>query len=270
MSGDGPAALSGRVALVTGGASGIGAAAVRRLAGAGARVVVADLDRDGASAVAAEVDGTAVHCDVRDPADSERAVATAEQAYGGLDVVLLNAGLAGGFSSWDDLDLERYRTMTAVNIDGVVFGLRAALPALRRRGGGAVVATASLAGLVPASSTPVYALTKGAVVQLVRSMAPPLAVEGIRLTALCPGFVETPLLTGMVETFDEAGYPLLTADEVAAAALDLVVAGEPGACVVCQPGREPMPYAFRGVPGPRGLAEGVRPPTRVQVPGASG
>lgn len=260
--------LEGAVALVTGGASGIGAAAVRQLAAGGARVVVADLDLDAAQELAAEVGGTAVRCDVRDPADNERAVAHAEAEHGGLDVVLLNAGIAGGFSSWDDLDLERYRTMTAVNVDGVVFGVRAALPALRRRGGGALVATASLAGLAPAPGTPVYALTKGAVVQFVRSMAPPLAAEGIRLTALCPGFVETPLLTGMVERFHEAGFPLLTADEVARAAVDLARTGEPGQCVICQPGREPMAYAFRGVPGPRGVGEGVRPPTRNPVPEA--
>lgn len=260
--------LLGAVALVTGGASGIGAAAVRRLAAGGAHVVVADLDVPAAEAIAEQVGGLAVRCDVRDPLDSERAVAAAEQAYGGLDIALLNAGVAGGFASWDDLDLERYRTMVGVNVDGVVFGVRAALPALRRRGGGAVVATASLAGLAPASATPVYALSKGAVVQFVRSMAPPLAVEGIRLTALCPGFVETPLLTGMVERFHESGFPLLTADEVAAAAVDLALHGEAGACVICQPGRAPTAYAFRGVPGPRGLGEGVSPPTRTPVPGS--
>ena len=253
---------------MTGGASGIGAAACRLLAAEGARVVVADLDHDAALRVAGEVGGTAVRCDVTDPAASEAAVAHAEAEHGRLDVVLLNAGVAGGFASWDDLDLERYRQMTAVNVDGVVFGLRAALPALRRRGAGSVVVTASLAGLAPAPATPVYALSKAAVVQLVRSMAPPLALEGVRLTALCPGFVATPLLTGMVERFDEAGFPLLTAQEVAAAALDLAVDGEPGACVVVQPGREPASYAFRGVPGPRGLAAGVSPPTRNPVPAA--
>ncbi|MCW2607350.1 MAG: dehydrogenase [Frankiales bacterium] len=256
------------VALVTGGASGIGAAACRLLAAQGATVVVADLDLDRAQAVADEVGGTSVRCDVTDPADSEAAVAHAEARHGGLDVVLLNAGIAGGFASWDDLDLDRYRQMTAVNLDGVVFGLRAALPALRRRGGGAVVATASLAGLAPAPASPVYAATKAAVVQLVRSMAPPLALEGVRLTALCPGFAETPLLTGMVERFADAGFPLLTAEEVAAAAVELAASGEPGACVVVQPGRAPAAYAFRGVPGPRGLAQGVTPPTRNPVPGA--
>ncbi|MCW2779094.1 MAG: dehydrogenase [Frankiales bacterium] len=254
------------VALVTGGGSGIGAAACRLLAASGAAVVVADLDLDAARAVAEEVGGTAVRCDVTDPASNEQAVASAEAEHGGLDVVLLNAGVAGGFASWDDLDPVRYRQMTAVNVDGVVFGLRAALPALRRRGGGAVVATASLAGISPSPSSPVYALTKAAVVQLVRSMAPPLALEGVRLAALCPGFVATPLLDGMVERFDEAGFPLLTAEEVAAVAVDLAEHGDPGSCVVVQPGREPLPYAFRGVPGPRGVGQGVLPPTRTPVP----
>lgn len=250
-------------ALVTGGGSGIGAAACRLLAAGGAHVVVADLDLDAAGAVAEEVGGTAVRCDVTDPASCEQAVAAAGDD---LDTVLLNAGVAGGFGSWDDLDPVRYRQMTAVNVDGVVFGLRAALPALRRRGGGGVVVTASLAGLSPSPSSPVYALTKAAVVQLVRSMAPPLALEGIRVSALCPGFVETPLLTGFVQEFVDAGFPLLTADEVARVAVDLAAHGEPGSCVVVQPGREPLPYAFRGVPGPRGVGAGVLPPTRTPVP----
>lgn len=260
--------LDGAVALVTGGGSGIGAAAARLLAAQGARVVVADLDADAAAAVAAQVGGTAVGCDVRDPQDSERAVEVAEREHGGLDLALLNAGTTGGFTSWDDLDVDRYRTITGVNVDGVVFGARACLPALRRRGRGALVVTASLAGLSPAPATPLYTLTKHAVVGLVRALSTGLAAEGITMTAVCPGFVDTPLLTGMTERFGEAGFPLMSAEDVAAAAVDLALHGEPGACVVCQPGREPAPYAFRGVPGPRGLAEGVRPPTRHPVPGS--
>ena len=144
-----------------------------------------------ARGVAAEVGGTAVRCDVTDPADSEAAVAHAEAEHGGLDVVLLNAGVAGGFASWDDLDLDRYRQMTAVNVDGVVFGLRAALPALRRRGGGSVVVTASLAGLAPAPATPVYALSKAAVVQFTRVLASELGPYEITVNAYAPGMVPT-------------------------------------------------------------------------------
>ena len=258
--------LEDRVALVTGGASGIGLALVRRLASAGARVVVADLDLDAAQAAAREADGSAFACDVRDPAASEAAVAHAERTYGGLDLVFLNAGVSQQTSSWDDLDLDAYRRTTGINVDGVVFGVRAALPALRRRGGGAFVVTASLAGLSPAPATPVYALTKAAVVGFVRSMAPPLAPEGITMNAVCPGFVDTPLLDGISERFDEAGFPLMSADEIASAAVELAAGDATGQCVVCQPGREPVPYAFRGVPGPRGVGEGVRPPTRYPLP----
>ena len=258
--------LDGSTALVTGGGSGIGLALARRLATGGARVVVADVSLDAAQAAADETGGTAFGCDVRDPAASEAAVAHAERSYGGLDLVFLNAGVSQSTASWDDLDLEAYRRTTAVNVDGVVFGVRAALPALRRRGGGAMVATASLAGLAPAPATPVYALSKAAVVGFVRSFAPPLATEGITFNAVCPGFVDTPLLDGIAHRFDEAGFPLMSADDVAAAAVDLALGEATGQCVVCQPGREPVPYAFRGVPGPRGLAEGVRPPTRYPLP----
>ena len=262
-------ALTGAVALVTGGASGIGAAAARRLAQAGATVVVADRDEAAATTVAAEVGGSAVACDVTDPAASERAVAHCEQAHGGLDVLLLNAGITAGTSSWDDLDVELYRQVVAVNVDGVVFGLRAALPALRRRGQGAVVVTSSLAGLAPTPATPLYALTKHAVVGLVRSMAGPLSGEGIGLNAVCPGFTETPLLgQDFVQRFEAADYPLLSADDVALAALSLVTGDAVGQCLVCQPGREPLPYAFRGVPGARGGAAGAAPPTRLPVPDA--
>ena len=254
------------VALVTGGASGIGLALVRRLAAQGARVVVADVAIDAARAAADGVGGTAVACDVRDPAASDAAVAAAEATHGGLDLVFLNAGVSQQSTSWDDLDVESYRRTTAVNVDGVVFGVRAALPALRRRGSGALVVTASLAGLAPTPATPVYALTKAAVVGFVRSFSLPLAVEGITLNAVCPGFVETPLLDGIVDRFSEAGFPLLTADDVAEAAVALAVGEKTGQCVVLQPGREPVPYAFRGVPGPRGVAEGVRPPTRYPLP----
>jgi NAD(P)-dependent dehydrogenase (short-subunit alcohol dehydrogenase family) len=269
---DGPLGLSGRVALdgavclVTGGASGIGRSLALGLAGAGAKVVVADLDLDAALVVADEVGGLAVAGDVREPDVSEQAVAAAEEQYGGLDVAFLNAGVSGGFTAWDDLDLEAYRRTVGVNVDGVVFGVRAALPALRRRGRGSLVVTASLSGLTPTPSNPVYALTKHAVVGLVRSMAPPLAAEAISLNAVCPGFTETPLLDGVIDAFRDQRFPLLTPEEVADAALGLAVGGKSGQCLVCQPGREPVPYAFRGVPGPRGSGQGTPPPTRVPVP----
>lgn len=231
-------------ALVTGGASGIGAAIVAALQAAGRRVAVADL----APAPAAEL---FVPTDVSDPQACERAVAATEEAFGRLTEVFLNAGLATGEPSGiEDLPLQRYRSLVGVNVDGVVFGTRAALPALRRAGGGAIVATASLAGLVPMPLDSVYTLTKHAVVGFVRAVASELAGSGVRIAAVCPGFTETPLLDPFVQRFRDAAFPLLHPGEVAAAAL-LAAQGESGACWTVQPGRAAEPYRFRGVPAAR-------------------
>lgn len=261
---DGPARgeLAGRVALVTGGAAGIGRAVVRRLGAAGAHVVVADLDERGGQQAAAEVGGVFAPADVRDPEASVRAVAAAEETYGRLDLVHLNAGVDTGQADPAELDLERYRAVVGINQDGVFYGVRAALPALRRAGGGSIVATASLAGLVPLPSDPVYTMTKHAVVGLVRALAGLLADEGVRVACVCPGFVDTPLIAASRERFVEAGFPLLAADEVAAAVLAAMVDEETGRVWAVQPGREPVAYRFAGVPGPRVPGkEGARPPS---------
>jgi NAD(P)-dependent dehydrogenase (short-subunit alcohol dehydrogenase family) len=253
--------LQGAVALVTGGGSGIGLAVVRRLAAAGAKVVVADVDRAAGQAAAAAAGGRFAAADVRDPAQLAAAVAEAERAFGGLDLVHLNAGVVTGTADLAELAVERYRTVVGVNLDGVVFGVRAALPALRRRGGGAIVATASLAGLVAYPPDPVYALTKHAVVGLTRALAEPLAAEGITVNCICPGFVDTPMLAPFADQFRAAGFPLLDADQVAAAVVEAAMGGGTGQAIVCQPGRPPEPYRFHGVPGPRTQgAEGRLPP----------
>ncbi|MFC4951091.1 SDR family oxidoreductase [Pseudonocardia sp. GCM10023141] len=242
--------LRGKAALVTGGASGIGAAAVRRLAAAGAVVAVADRDEAAARALAAEVGGLALPGDVSDSDTMTMAVDVAEDAFGRLNIVLLNAGISGGQSGLEDLDLAAYRQIVGVNVDHVVFGLTAAVPALRRAGGGNIVATASLAGLVGMPGDALYTLTKHAVVGYVRSAGPTLAAEGIIVNAVCPGFADTPLIAGVKAQF--AGFPLLTADDVAGAIASILERGQPGECWYVQPGREPGPYGFRGVPGPKG------------------
>ncbi len=112
------------------------------------------------------------------------------------------------------------------------------------------MATASLAGLVPMPGDALYTLTKHAVVGYVRAAAPTLAAEGIRVNAVCPGFADTPLIAAARDQFGE--FPLLTADDVADAIEAVLERGEPGECWFCQPGREPAPYGFRGVPGPAG------------------
>jgi NAD(P)-dependent dehydrogenase (short-subunit alcohol dehydrogenase family) len=246
-------AEASKVALITGAASGIGAAVARALAKRGDRVVIADVDATAGSQTAEEIGGTFVATDVRDPAASKVAVAAAEDAYGWLDLVMLNAGIGPHEGPVEEILEETYRRTVAVNIDGVFFGLQAAIPALRRSGGGSIVATASLAGLVATPPTPVYGLTKHAVVGLVRSAAVPLAAQGITLAAIAPGFADTAIIAHELARFEAANFPLLTAQAVAAVVLE-AFEGPAGAIWPIQPGRPSEPYAFRGVPGPR--AEG--------------
>ncbi|HUZ09208.1 MAG TPA: SDR family NAD(P)-dependent oxidoreductase [Acidimicrobiales bacterium] len=245
--------LKGAVALVTGAANGIGAAAATRLAGLGARVVLADVDDGPGRALAGELDGLYVHCDVSDLPDNHAAVAAAVGHFGGLDLVHLNAGVAGGCGVGDDFHLLRYRRAMGVNLDGVVFGIHAALPALRRRGGGTIVATASLAGLMPVPPEPIYGANKHAVVGLVRSLGPILAEDRIRINALCPGFADTSLVEGIRGWVDAVGAPLLTVADVVDALISVVESDEVGQCWFVQPGRPSEPFTFRNVPGPRPL-----------------
>jgi NAD(P)-dependent dehydrogenase (short-subunit alcohol dehydrogenase family) len=240
--------LTDKVVLVTGGASGIGAAVVRRMAQAGAKVAVVDLDEAGARKQADEVGGLAIAGDVGAVGAMQEIVDQVEQHFGRLDVVHLNAGITAGQSGIEDLDVEGYRKIFGVNVDHVVFGTNAAVPALRRAGGGSIVATASLAGLMPIAGNTLYTMTKHAVVGYVRSAAPPLAAEGIRVYAVCPGFADTPLIAAAKDRFE--GFPLLSAEDVAQAVDAILDRGQPGECWFVQPGREPGPYGFRGVPGP--------------------
>jgi NAD(P)-dependent dehydrogenase (short-subunit alcohol dehydrogenase family) len=240
-----------QVALITGGAGGIGAAVARRLAARGAAVVVADVDAEGGAAVAAEVGGAFVPCDVRDLDANRAAVAAAVERFGGLDVAFLNAGIATGTTPGGDFDVERYRRAIAVNLDGVVFGVVAALPALRERGGGDIVATASLAGLTAVPFDPVYGANKHAVVGLVRALGAAHEDEGIRVNAVCPGFAETRIIDDIRGTLQESGIPILSADDVADAVVAILDAKAAGECWFVQPGRESEPFRFRNVPGPR-------------------
>jgi NAD(P)-dependent dehydrogenase (short-subunit alcohol dehydrogenase family) len=244
-----PGTTDAPVALVTGGAGGIGAVLSAALAGRGYRLMVADLDEPAAVAVADEVGGIAVGLDVADPAANQAAVARTLAEYGRLDVVALNAGVSSG-QAGGPLDLAAYRRIVGINLDGVVFGVDAALPALRATGGGTILVTASLAGLVPQPYDPLYSLTKSAVVAYVRALGPPLAADGVRINALCPGFTDTAILGAAKAEFDAAGFPLLEPAEVAEAFLDILDGARGGEVWFLQPGRSPSAYRFRGVPGP--------------------
>jgi len=244
-------ALRDKVALVTGGASGIGRLTALALADAGAEVVVADLDEGGARAVAEQVGGHAFALDVSDLDANRAAVAFAQERAGGLDLVMLNAGVTSDTILGDHFDLSRYRRAMGVNLDGVVFGTQAALPALKARGGGAIVATASLAGLTAVPLDPIYAANKHAVVGLTRSLGPLLAQDGIRFNAVCPTFAETPLIAHVRDGLRAAGFELLDPQVVADATLRLLAGEMTGECWFCQIGREPAPFQFRNIPGPR-------------------
>jgi NAD(P)-dependent dehydrogenase (short-subunit alcohol dehydrogenase family) len=146
-----------------------------------------------------------------------------------------------------------------VNVDGVVFGIRALARSMGE--GGRIVVTASLAGLVPLETDPVYALSKHAVMGFVRSVAPQLEQRGIRINAVCPGIVDTPMVAPQRDGLLAAGFPLLQPEDVAGAVAAALASEGTGEAWVVQPGREPLRFRFPGVPGPRTEgAEGMRPP----------
>lgn len=226
-----------RTAVITGAAGGIGQAIVARLEFEGAEVRSLDL-----------VDGF----DVTDPAAWE----SVERA----ELACLNAGVAIDQPSIADLSDEEYRLIVSVNVDGVVWGVRRLARVMEE--GDAIVVTASLAGLTGVGGDPIYGLTKHAVIGLVRSVAPQLAARGIRLNAVCPGFADTAMVRGNLrESLDAANFPLLRPEAVAEAVLRAARSDGSGEAWVVQPGREPEPYRFRGIPGPRVEGrEGIAPP----------
>jgi len=189
--------------------------------------------------------------DVGDPA--------AWESVGAVELACLNAGVASGVADVREVTDDAYRRIRGANLDGVVFGVRRLAGVMAP--GSVIVVTASLAGLAPLARDPLYTLTKHGVVGFVRSVAPQLSERGISISAVAPGYADTPILDGEARAaFEAAGFPLLEAGEVAEAVLRAAGDGEPGAVWVVQPGREPLRFRFPNVPGPRGPGgEGVRP-----------
>ena len=240
------------LAVVTGAASGIGAATARRLARDGATVLVCDVVDDAGGAVAAEVGGAYVHLDVGDPRSWDGLLARVGDAR--VERALLNAGVlsAAEPTPFLEVPLDRLARVRAVNLDGVLLGVRALAPAMAAAGGGSIVATASLAGLGPYADDPMYAATKHGIVGFVRSVAPQLAAQGVRLHAICPGGVDTGLLGAERKArITAAGRPMLDPTEVAEAVLALLARDDAGVIATIVAGRGAEPYEFRGVPGPR-------------------
>ena len=200
--------LKEKVVVVTGGASGIGRALCQRFAAEGARgVVVADLDADGANAVAEEIGGTAVSTNVAVEADVEALVEKATQAYGPIDLFCSNAGIAiaGGV----EVPNEQWQAIWEVNLMAHVYAARAVLPGMLARGEGYLLNTASAAGLMTNIGAAPYAVTKHAAVALAEWLAITHGDAGIKVSCLCPQGVKTPMLLGGGERGDEAATMLL-------------------------------------------------------------
>lgn len=195
--------FSGKTAIVTGGASGIGAAFVRRMVAEGGSVMIADLDRERGEALAAELGENAAFTDI----DVTQAdlfpllVAETERCFGGLDILFNNAGI-GCFGLTPDLAIEDWRRVIAVNLDAVFYASRAAIPVMRARGGGVIINTASASGLAADYGFTAYNAAKAGVINYTRCLAIDHARDAIRANAICPGPVDTPLLTTGVDAIE--------------------------------------------------------------------
>ncbi|MSR46664.1 MAG: SDR family oxidoreductase [Planctomycetes bacterium] len=229
--------LAGKVALVTGAASGIGAATVRRFLDEGARVVAADCvapppppqptsQPSAGDPTADPARCAVVACDVTQPTEVERALATALDRFGRLDAVVHCAGVTADDLVWK-LDDERWRRVLAVNLDGSFHVVRAAVPRLRAQGGGAIVLISSILGLRGGFGSSNYAASKAGVIALAKSAAAEVGAFGIRVNAIAPGLIDTPMTARLPEPVKTAARQAAAlgrfgdADEVADAILFL-------------------------------------------------
>jgi NAD(P)-dependent dehydrogenase (short-subunit alcohol dehydrogenase family) len=190
-----------KVLFVTGGASGLGAATARRFADEGARVAVADINEDGARGYAASLpDGIAVPVDTADPASVQRAIRDAVEHYGRIDVIFNNAGIEGEQAGLHEMTVDNWQRVTSVNGDGVFYVLKYGIEAMLETGGGAVINTSSTAGLTAQDNISPYTFTKAGIVGLTRSAAVEYAARGIRVNAVAPTVVMTPLVRRFIDS----------------------------------------------------------------------
>jgi len=188
--------LQDRVAIVTGGGSGIGLATVRRFAEEGAKVVVVDVSDESGRAAAEEVDGLYIRCDVTDQDQVEAMVGQAKETYGSVDIAFNNAGISPpDDDSILDTGLDAWRRVQEVNLTSVYLCCKAVLPYMRAQGRGSIINTASFVAVMGAATSQIsYTASKGGVLAMSRELGVQFAREGIRVNALCPGPVDTPLL----------------------------------------------------------------------------
>ncbi|HET6965700.1 MAG TPA: SDR family oxidoreductase [Acidimicrobiales bacterium] len=196
--------LQDRVAVVTGAASGIGEGIASRFAEEGAHVVVADVDSTGGERVAKAVDGIFVDCDVSREADLARAVDTAVTEFGGLHCFVGNAGFGGVMGPITDLDEEGFDRTVAVLLKGVAFGMKHACRVMQGQGGGSIISTSSVAGLMGGMGPHVYSACKAGVIGITRSVALEQGPFGIRVNCINPGGIATPIFTRGLGVQDDA------------------------------------------------------------------
>jgi len=227
--------------LITGGASGIGAGIARHWANMGSQVLITDIADVAGTALASELGASYGHLDVT----SEDEWTQLAQQHDAFHLVFLNAGIstrghvfgtpeAGGVERFS---VSEYRRVLAINIDGVVFGVSHLVDQMIDNGGGDIVVTASMAGLFPIEADPIYGLTKHGVIGFVKSLAPVLMTSGVCLSAICPFFVDTPLVDPEAQALiRETGFEILTVDNVVEGAQIAVAERAPGAQWVIFPG----------------------------------
>ena len=215
--------LEGKIALITGGCSGIGLGAVELFMAEGAQVVAADLQADKGASLEARYPGKLRYakCDVTQEADIAAAVTLACEAFGGLDVLFNNAGAGGTMAGVEDMIASEWDRTFALLLRGPMLGMKHATPALKARGGGSIINTASIAGLQAGWGPLAYSTAKGAVVHMSKVAAAELAPQRIRVNAICPGLIATSIFGASL------GLPVAVADQMAARVAEVAPALQP-------------------------------------------
>jgi NAD(P)-dependent dehydrogenase (short-subunit alcohol dehydrogenase family) len=213
---------------------------------AGADPILLDIDAVAGARAAGELGLPFMALDVADASSWIDVVERIDREHGGLEIAFLNAGVRGGPRLIQELTPDQLSRVLGVNLAGVTFGVRYCLELLARRGG-AIVLTASIAGLRPSLADPVYGMTKHGVIGLMRSLTPQLAERNISINAVCPTVTDTPMVRSneeVVEQFESQSLPMLEPVDIANAVVSLLQSGGTGQAVVCRVGHVPAPWSF--------------------------